>query len=294
MIFQENLHFFNMAAVPRLTIEDWSFLHGRLLWCYEGLVKPEHRRENTRGRHLSAWYLLAGRVELQTVGKTYRAGPGQWLFSGPAPRRQAFSARARILSLNFKLEWPSGDSLIEEPLVLPANAALERAARPLAGFIRRHFPGVRVALGTEECDLVSFFELQSLFSAWLAISLKAVLAAGMRPSRMAGSDPRVLAALRILDRHPWETPFREKELARQTGLSAGHLDRLFLRDLGVTPRAHLQKRRLESAQARLADRTMPIKNIAYDLGFSSPAHFSHWFRQAAGRSPREYRAMIAP
>jgi len=277
------------AESAPLTIEDWSFLHGRLMWCYAGAVKPENRRETNRSRHLTAWHLLAGRVELQTLGKTLRAGPGEWLFCGPAPRHQAFSTGARILSLNFKLEWPSGDSLIEDALVIRSDPALTRAARPLVRFIHAHFPGVRMELGQEVCDLMAFFELQRLFSAWLAAYLKATLAAGAAPARMAGCDPRVLAALRLLDRHPWEVPFREKELARQTGLSAGHLDRLFLRDLGLTPRAHLQKRRLESAQARLADRAASIKKIGYDLGFSSPAHFSHWFHKAAGRSPRAYR-----
>jgi AraC family transcriptional regulator len=102
-------------------------------------------------------------------------------------------------------------------------------------------------------------------------------------------DPRVLSLLHVLDRHSWDTPFREKDLARKTGLSTGHLDRLFVRDLGATPRAYRQKRRLENARALLADQSIPVKKIACDLGFSSPAHFSHRFRNVHGKSPRQIR-----
>lgn len=120
--------------------------------------------------------------------------------------------------------------------------------------------------------------------------LRAVLAAGVTPVSMRGTEPRVLDALRRLDRRAWSEPLREKELAAEVGLSAGHLDRLFGRDLGMTPRAYLQKRRLEAALAALADRTVPVKKVANDLGFGSASHFSHWLTKATGRSPRAHRA----
>jgi AraC-like DNA-binding protein len=275
-----------------LTVEDWSSLHARLLWCYQGGVAPSNRREMSRGRRLTAWWMQAGAVTVESRGESVTAGAGEWMFCGPEPREQSFTAKARLLSINFQLEWPSGDSLVEPFMVIPASEhpALGEAAKPLVTLLRRRFPGVRVDLQALSASPTAFFQLQQLFSAWVLAYLETVLARGVLPARMKGVDPRVREALRVLDRQGWDTRYREEDLAREVGLSIGHLDRLFVRQMGTTPRGYLQKRRLESARARLREPQMAIKEVAYELGFSSPAHFCHWFRQATGQSPREFRA----
>ena len=275
-----------------LAFEDWSLLHTRLLWCYEGEVDAPNRRLFSKRNQLSAWWLQAGSVTVKRGGRTWVARAGEWIFCGPHPLHQEFSADARILSINFKLEWPSGDSLVDQMLVVPADAhpALGKAARSLLRLISSRFPRIGTALQPQSVELTEFFAIQQLFAGWTQAYLKTLLSAGVVPARMAGMDSRVLDALRQLDRHDWRTPFREKSLAAGTGLSAGHLDRLFVQQLGLTPRAYLQKRRLESATATLADSTVPAKKIAYDLGFSSASHFTHWLRRATGKSPREVRA----
>ncbi|MDF3057111.1 MAG: AraC family transcriptional regulator [Rariglobus sp.] len=281
------------ATVPSvLTFEDWSFLQAHLLWCYEGEVAVPNRRLLSQRNQLSAWLLQAGSVTVRRGGQTWVARPGEWVFCGPHPMHQEFSPDARILSINFKLEWPSGDSLVEHILLVPAreHPALGRAARALLRFISKRFPHAGTDLRPRPMELTDFFEMQKLFSAWAQAYLKTMLAAGVVPARMAGLDPRVLNLVRRLDRHDWRVPFREKKPALATGLSAGHLDRLFVQQLGLTPHAYLQKRRLESALAALAGSEVPAKKIAYDLGFSSASHFTHWLRNATGKSPREVRA----
>ncbi|MFA6959405.1 MAG: AraC family transcriptional regulator [Opitutaceae bacterium] len=284
-----------MKTVPTspvsLTFEDWSFLHARLLWCYEGEVDAPNRRLFSQRNQLSAWWIQAGSVTVKHEEQTWKARAGEWIFCGPHPMHQDFSPDAHILSINFKLEWPSGDSLVDQILVVPAadHPALGKAARSLLRFISRRFPRIGTALQPQPIELTAFFETQQLFAAWAQVYLKTVLSAGVVPARMSGLDPRVLAALRELDRHDWRKPFREKTLSAAAGLSAGHLDRLFVQQLGLTPRAYLQKRRLESATATLADSSIPAKKIAYDLGFSSASHFTHWLRRATGKSPREVR-----
>lgn len=280
------------APAAQLTVEDWSSLHARLLWCYEGMVEPAHRAGLARGRHLTAWSIRSGKVTVTGRGQSLEAQAGEWIFCGPEPRVQDFTEDARLLSINFSLEWPSGDSLVAPFLVIPAKnyPQLSAAARPLVALLRRDFPGVRHDLQSHAASPTAFFRLQQMFSAWVLAYLEAVQAAGEQPARMTGVDPRVMTALRILDRHRWSDRFAEGELAEQVGLSAGHLDRLFVRQMGATPRGYLQKRRLESARAMLREPRMAIKEVGYELGFSSPAHFCHWFRQATGESPRTFRA----
>jgi AraC-like DNA-binding protein len=278
----------------RFTLEDYSLLHSRLMWCYEGEVVAENIRKHVREHHSRAWLLRRGSVILRAGGKSWSARTGEWIFAPAQPHFQHFSPRACILSINFHVAWPSGEALIDQPLVVQASdfPGLERAARPLLRFSRRHFPGRRNDIWGAPIDLAPFFQLQQHFYRWMAVCVHAVLARGARPTRMAGLDPRVLKALLYLDRRPWTGPFREKELAENAGLSVSHLNRLFAQQLGTTPRAYLEKRRFESAAALLAQEDMPIKRIAYDLGFSWPAAFTHWFYKLAGQSPRRFRLSV--
>lgn len=277
--------------ITALTFEDWSVLHTRLLWCYEGAVEAMHQRYFSERNQLSAWWLLEGSVRVKRGAKTWTARAGEWIFCGPQPLHQEFSADARILSVNFKLEWPSGDSLVEQILVVKADdhPALGKAGRALVRLISKHFPEIGTALPPQPVELADFFETQQFFTAWVHAYVKTMLTVGVVPARMDRLDPRVLAALGQLDRHDWRVPFKEKSLVTGTGLSAGHLDRLFVQQVGLTTRAYLQKRRLELATAALVDSSVPAKKIAYDLGFSSASHFSHWLRHATGKSPRQVR-----
>lgn len=266
-------------------------MQARLAWCYEGAVRPEHRRLRSERRHLCAWHVLEGSAEVRRGRWTWRAGAGQWLLAGPEAFEQEFSEGARIVSVNFRLEWPSGESLVGQPLVFAGDGrpALLEAARALARLIARRFPGAHVDLWRQSCELEDFFELQRVFSRWVSEYLKAAGAEGAAPVRLRGVDPRVATALRWLDGHAWAEPLREEVLAAELGVSAGHLERLFSRETGLTPRGYLHRRRVEAAVAALADATRPAKQVAYELGFVSAAHFSNWLKKATGRSPRGHR-----
>ena len=279
-------------APNRLTIEEWSRVHARLVWAYEGEVEAGYRRSAVRHRRLFGWWIQRGSVTVRDqTGKARSAKEGEWLLSGPELTTQEFSENARILSVNFHLQWPSGDALLRGPLVVSGadHPDLCRTGRALVNFVRKNFPGVPTDLWRTPTGPEEYFGLQRLFAAWVEACLRAVMAAGVAPQRSAGLDPRVRSALRELDAWPWSRPFREPELATRVGLSAGHLDRLFVHDCGLTPRAYWQRRRLESACAALADPTTPVKRVAADLGFASSAHFCRWFKQASGRTPGEER-----
>lgn len=279
----------------RLTVEDWTTLQVRLHWAYAGEVAVQDRRARTRPQFLAAWGLRRGRVELHRGASRWRAGPGEWLLAGPEPMEHTFSDDAEIVSINFRLEWPSGEALLPAPLVLdgPEATRLGEAAEALVGFVRQAFPGVKLDLWRTEVGMETYFGLQQVLARWVKAYLGAVLAAGVVPERMSGLDARVLAALRELDRWPWSRPFREPELATRVGLSAGHLDRLFVQARGETPRAYWQKRRLESARATLANGDLAVKEVAFRLGFRSAAHFCRWFKAATGESPGRVRRTLA-
>lgn len=80
-------------------------------------------------------------------------------------------------------------------------------------------------------------------------------------------------------------------LARRMGVSARYVQMLFA-EMGTTPRAFIQNRRLELAARRLEREggEVTVTDVAYDVGFNDLSSFCRAFRRRFETSPRNYRA----
>lgn len=78
-------------------------------------------------------------------------------------------------------------------------------------------------------------------------------------------------------------------LANAAGLSEYHFLRMFKQSTGVTPHQYVINQRIERAKELLQRTNMSITEIAYLLGFSAPAHFTHHFRRKTGVAPSKLR-----
>lgn len=97
------------------------------------------------------------------------------------------------------------------------------------------------------------------------------------------------AALKWLEQHAHE-PFDPVALTRVACISRPHLYRLFRQELGCTPQTYQQQLRIKAACRALMEPRRSITQIAYDLGFATPSHFSRQFRQSTGISPSAWRS----
>ena len=79
------------------------------------------------------------------------------------------------------------------------------------------------------------------------------------------------------------------DLASACGISERHFSRLFRLATGRSAAQFVAERRIERARDRLAGSRAPIKQIAWEAGFESPAAFATAFRRATGQSPRAFR-----
>lgn len=80
-----------------------------------------------------------------------------------------------------------------------------------------------------------------------------------------------------------------EEMAKSVELSADHFLRSFAATTGRTPHQWVTEMRIERAKLLMCDSSSPITEIALEIGYSSPAHFSSRFRQIVGLSPSEWR-----
>lgn len=79
------------------------------------------------------------------------------------------------------------------------------------------------------------------------------------------------------------------QMASQVGLSKFHFIREFKRKTGSTPGQYLINKKITVAKELLSNKQLPIKQIAYKLGFDDTNYFSRLFKNKTGLSASQFR-----
>ena len=102
-------------------------------------------------------------------------------------------------------------------------------------------------------------------------------------------DPVVSTALAYADRFRAGRPPTVAALTKASGLGRTTFAARFLASTGLSPRAFLERRRIERAARDLLTGDRPIAAVGRAHGFEDPFHFSRVFKRVMGRSPRQHR-----
>ncbi|TCZ81312.1 methylphosphotriester-DNA--protein-cysteine methyltransferase family protein [Paenibacillus albiflavus] len=92
--------------------------------------------------------------------------------------------------------------------------------------------------------------------------------------------------------HNYKQKLLLQDIATHVGISAYYLERLFKQHTTLTPRAYLEKIRVDKAAHLLRNSDLTNLEIAYEAGFQSPSIFYKAFRTLKQCSPSEYREQI--
>ncbi len=85
------------------------------------------------------------------------------------------------------------------------------------------------------------------------------------------------------------------ELCTFFGYSTRHLQRIFLEQIGIAPKAFLRMLRIRQVIRALESRTVrSLTQLAYEFGFADQAHFCREFKTFMGSSPGQYRRRVDP
>ncbi|MDH5673798.1 MAG: bifunctional DNA-binding transcriptional regulator/O6-methylguanine-DNA methyltransferase Ada [Myxococcales bacterium] len=97
---------------------------------------------------------------------------------------------------------------------------------------------------------------------------------------------RIARACRLLSR---QQPIETRELAALLGMSCGHFQRLFKRQLGVTPQQYRRRVRSERARSLLSEASS-VTDSLYEAGFESKSAFYASLGAELGMRPAAARA----
>lgn len=106
-------------------------------------------------------------------------------------------------------------------------------------------------------------------------------------------DDRVQRAALLIEQDPaGRTPIAD--LARAVLLSARQLERLFLRELGMTPSAYRRRARMLQARELVERSSLSMTSVALECGFQSAGQFSNEFRRQFLCAPSAMRRSARP
>lgn len=274
-------------------MEDWSELRTGLIFIYEGPVDTPYLKQKYHIPGQAAFLMRQGQVSITTREGTVQAKEGDWVFPKEGSRLQEFSKDSRVLSLRFKLTWPWGQPLYEYGVALVARAEqyprLEQEGTKLLRLVQEVIPRGGMFYRYARSNVDNFLLTQQQLLAWLNVYTQVVSELGYSPSSRKQVDSRAVAMVRWLDKHPLHEPMNLKDVAAHSGLSINQASRVFIRQFGITPFQYHEKRKLKEAYMKLQHTATPMKEIAYELGFRSPSHFSSWFLAKTDYTPRDYR-----
>lgn len=221
------------------------------------------------------WRLPAGRCALVNCNSLHRMAR-----SGPD--------RCRMLNIVFDTGIVAGrqGSVFEGKYVAPlknsANISVALLPEKEAECLRR----IGELLNGQEAGYE--MEARALLSrAWLAAleCCRARLDGAAAPAE----DERIRRMLLYLQRY-YAEDIHLADVARAVGVSERECTRCFRLRLDTTPFQYLTDYRIRVA-ARLLEEApdMPVTEVCYAVGMSSPSYFARLFREHTGMTPREFR-----
>ena len=80
------------------------------------------------------------------------------------------------------------------------------------------------------------------------------------------------------------------QCGKALNLSGRYLSDLLKLETGRSAKDHIHAYIIEKAKTRLLNSNISVSNLAYDLGFEYPQHFSKLFKSKTGVNPSEYRS----
>ena len=280
---------------PNCSPHEWASLQTELIWVYDQVVAPEFRHHNQAVERTGYWarYVRAGRIVITGPGGRIAAGPGQWLTGAREKWTLDVTDDTHLLSIHFLCQWPTGDNFFGKTGVRIIEdsecPALRKQAEQLERSVRRNPFAEKNRYAQERAPYPEFLRQQALFVNWLATWCETLAVQGCRPAYGGSDDERLTRVVRRLNESPLAAGFPKALLRAEAKLSPGQLDLNFAQAFGLSPWRYWERRRLEHAKRRLAQAEIPVKQVAYELGFKSDAHFVAWFRRLAGDAPGRFR-----
>ncbi|MEX5728892.1 AraC family transcriptional activator of pobA [Rhodovulum iodosum] len=241
-----------------------------------GRWRVESMRSYTR--HQLLWF-TRGQGRLTVAGITRGFGVHNAAFI-PAGTMHAFEITAAVYGTALFFADDPALALPDAPHHLRIReSAAQVELTALLETLQRELDGDRPARAR------ALRQYLGLLSVWLERQLL------VNDDQLAPTDAarRLAAGYAALVERDFHTPLSVSDYAAALGVTPTHLTRVCHQTCGRTASELLAERKIGEARRLLADTKLPVKDIAVQLGYRSPAYFTRVFQARTGRAPLTFR-----
>ncbi|MFB9327160.1 AraC family transcriptional regulator [Paenibacillus aurantiacus] len=122
----------------------------------------------------------------------------------------------------------------------------------------------------------------------LSMMTELVLAAHQYSYSYPAYPPLIQGVMQAIDRD-YRQRLTLDRLAHRFEVNKFHLAKLFKRCTGTTPGEYMINRRITRAKELLLDTSLPVGDIAVEVGIENTSHFINLFKERSGLTPLAYR-----
>jgi len=240
-----------------------------------------------RGRHIhdfpALWYVAA-------AGLAYVAAAGEVLDPGQMDNLDTGVAvffDPAALGEDARSPWPAWRA---HPLLFPFLHGQS------GGVLRLDVPASRRpmwdnAISSMETELTArqegYRQAALAHLTLLLIELARLVRDVVADLRRSG-EPLLADVFAVIDRRHAEA-LSLRDVARELGMTPGHLTTVVRRRTGRTVQEWIIERRMAEARTMLEETDLPVAEIARRVGVFDPGYFSRLFTRTHGISPRKWR-----
>lgn len=218
---------------------------------------------------------IRGEIEVKVDSRVLHCGPGRLVY---LPPRTVHALRCsdrggeRLIALVEEGAWEAGGGARLSPVSVPTgpwvrDTLLHLLLNPDTRAAQRLLEALVAILSESCCRREPGADLDQLEG--------------------LAQDPRLCAALAHLRAHLADS-LTISDVAEAAGASVRTLNRLFVRELGMTPKAAVVWNRMEIARQSLAMGGTSVTEAALAAGYRSMSQFVAAFRKATGQLPSEF------
>src|SRR5947209_6782748 len=220
-------------------------------------------------------YVVAAGEVIDPAGASHIAG-GVGVFFDPA-----------ALGEDARSPWPAWRS---HPLLFPflhgQSGGLLRLEVPAAR--RSAWDAAIESIETELSGRQDGYQQAALAHLTLLLIELARLAVDVVGDLRRSGEPLLAEVFEVIDRRHAE-PLSLRDVAREVGITPGHLTTVVRRRTGRTVQEWIVERRMAEARTLLAETDLPIAEVARRVGVADAGYFSRLFGRTHGASPRAWR-----
>lgn len=130
---------------------------------------------------------------------------------------------------------------------------------------------------------------QQLLAGYVNMLLGIISFYGSRSSLTNANEMEEIHKAMLFIHANYKMNIHPEDVSAYIGWGYSRFRKLFQQQTGTTPYQYIQETRIKQSKHLLLNTRMALKEIAYEVGFSSPDYFSTAFRKIVGMPPLTFR-----